>query len=107
MGPMAALIVIIGLVIACLIYSQVRNSPGLNKFIKNITETEDIKPPTPDDYIKDISEAERSLIDQQKAAEKEAEDAKEKSAKIGDYLAKNKPVAKTDDPGKEDSDKKY
>ena len=105
MWPLAVIIGIIGLYVVFFIVKKVTNSPWVDNFVKDIAEPEEITL-TPDDRIKDSSAAKKALQKDQKSIDKQIEADKKESAKIGDYLAKSNPVAKTEDPGKEETVKK-
>ena len=105
MWPLTVIIGIIGLYVVFFIVKKVTNSPWVDNFVKDIAEPEEITL-TPDDRIKNISAEKKALQKDQRTADKEVETAQKKSIKIGEYLAKNDPVVKTDDPGKEETVKK-
>jgi len=84
--PIIILLGLLAILIAVWFGIKMKKSFKYDQIIKDITEEVDVTPKTPDDVIKDISEAEKALQATAKSKEAEAKKLQEESAKVGDYL---------------------
>jgi len=98
--PIIILLGLLAILIAIWFGIRMKKSFKYDQIIKDIMEPVDVTPKTPDDVIKDISEAEKALQATAKAKEAEAKKLQEESAKVGDYLTA-KGVVKPKPKGKE------
>jgi len=80
------LIGIVTLLITLLVVKKLKNSQKFDKFVKSLTEEQELEEPKTGEVINKISAAEQSLLNKAKKQKKDTERLKKDTEAIGNYL---------------------
>lgn len=85
--PIYVLLAIVSVLLIVVIYKRLKNSSKFDKFVKDITEEQELEEPKPGEVIKKINTAEQALLHKAEQQNKDAKRLKKDSEAIGTYLS--------------------